>query len=69
MFALPYVLHFLAHEFTRLSGWREALAFVFACSLDWFLFRHNQLVLNISLPKAVMDVAEFGHVPCIKTQS
>jgi hypothetical protein len=46
VFAFPYVLHFFAHEFTRLSGWRETLALVFACPLDWFFFLHYQLVLN-----------------------
>jgi hypothetical protein len=44
VFAFPYMLHFFAHEFTRLSRWRETLAFVFACPFDWFLFWHNKLV-------------------------
>ena len=41
VFAFPYVLHFLAHEFARLRRWRETLAFIFACPFDWSFFRHD----------------------------
>jgi hypothetical protein len=42
VFTFPYVLHLFAHEFARLSGWRETLALVFACPLDWSFFRHTK---------------------------
>jgi hypothetical protein len=50
MFAFPYVLHFLAHEFTCLSGWRQTLAFIFARPFDWLFFWHSTIVSPLLRP-------------------
>jgi len=44
MFPLPNMLHFFAHEFTRLRGRGEPFTFVLARPFNSFFFWHNATV-------------------------
>ena len=56
MFTFPNVFHFFAHEFSRLSAGRFAIALVFARAFNCFFFWHNR---NVSPLAARLDVQDY----------
>jgi len=49
MFPLSNMLHFFAHEFTRLGGRGERFTFVLARPFNRFFFWHNARVFAVEL--------------------
>jgi hypothetical protein len=44
MFSFSNMVHFFAHEFSRLGAGGFAFALVFTCPFNWFFFWHIKIV-------------------------